>query len=177
MCYPWHWCTQPPSKSGVRVPPCEYKHDDPLLLPPHADIKQKCIYNRCRQVVEALVLRRRIMIDWLELDLHRTLQCAAGNYFLLERERGGRETDRGRERERETERQRERQRGRGRKSHWEMNLPVQRQDWCKFIVTPSGKLWKYTIEASSRKKRTCCCFMFDIKYPIKYTFLASLWAG
>lgn len=27
------------------------------------------------------------MIDWLELDLHQTLKCAAGNYFALERER------------------------------------------------------------------------------------------
>lgn len=57
------------------------------------------------------------MIDWLELDLHRTLQCAAGNYFVLET--GGSERERQRQRdrwgrERETERGREGGRANGR---------------------------------------------------------------
>lgn len=66
--------------------------------------------------MEAAVLRWRIMIDWLELDLHQTLKCAAGNYFVLERERdgGGERGGKARERVKETERGRERQRER----HW-----------------------------------------------------------
>lgn len=64
-----------------------------------ANIKHRVVYIRWRQLLEAAVLRWRIMIDWLELDLHQTLKCAAGNYFVLER---GRERMGGkRERERD----------------------------------------------------------------------------
>lgn len=78
-----------PANVGVRVPPWDYKHNDLLPLPTCAVIKRRCICTRCRRLTEVPVLQWRIMIDWLELDLHQTLKCAAGNYFVLERQREG----------------------------------------------------------------------------------------
>lgn len=57
------------------------------------------------------------MIDWLELDLHQTLNCAAGNYFgERARDRGADGGGGGRERQREseTEKRGETDRGKGR---------------------------------------------------------------
>lgn len=59
------------------------------------------------------------MIDWLELDLHQTLKCAAGNYFALERERMG-----------------DRREGVG--VGVGVGVDIWGQGCCKFTVTPGG---------------------------------------
>lgn len=89
ICYLWHMNAHPGwAYLGVRVPPSDDKHDDPPQLLTRMPTST-ALPSTSGVGDSALVLRRRIMIDWLELDLHQTLKCAAGNYFALERERMG----------------------------------------------------------------------------------------
>lgn len=52
-----------PANVDVRVRPCDCKHDDQPLLSRCPDIKRRCIYTRCRGLVEAPVENN----DWLAI--------------------------------------------------------------------------------------------------------------